>query len=223
MKEVIGPELLGVYINPDDIEKDILNHNGILDLKAFGIETSTDEALSFFKRSSLLTNAGLLDAASNIHFNDNKLDFSAAAINSYFASVASDFIRRKLLDQCQSFTFETVMSSKDKIELLCLAQAKGYRTYLYYVATEAPEINVSRVRHRVKAGGHPVPEDKIASRYYRSLDLLESAVACTHRAYIFDNSGRDRIWIAEIIDGESMKIRCSQIPSWFRQALWEKF
>lgn len=71
-----------------------------------------------------------------------------------------------------TFTFETVMSSRDKVDLLCKAQQLGYRTYLYYVATEDPIINISRVKARVRRGGHWVPEDKIVSRYSASLDLL---------------------------------------------------
>jgi predicted ABC-type ATPase len=38
-------------------------------------------------------------------------------------------------------------------------------------------------------GGHPVPEDRIVKRYYRSLDLLMEAIKHTNRAYVFDNSG----------------------------------
>jgi len=62
----------------------------------------------------------------------------------------SDIIRNKLLDQNIDFTFETVMSSPDKVNFLHRAKDAGFRVYLYYVATENPEINISRVAHRVK-------------------------------------------------------------------------
>lgn len=52
------------------------------------------------------------------------------------------------------------------------AQALGYRTYLYFVSTEDPEINVDRVRIRVEEGGHMVAPDKVRSRYFNSLSLL---------------------------------------------------
>ena len=58
-------------------------------------------------------------------------------------------------------TFETVMSSRNKIEFIRKAQKDGYRAYLYFVATEDPLINISRVSHRVKTGGHDVPSDKV--------------------------------------------------------------
>jgi len=62
------------------------------------------------------------------------------------------------------------------VELLAQAQRVGYRTYLYFIATDDPEINISRVRNSVKLGGHSVPEDRIAPRYGRSLDLLMEAI-----------------------------------------------
>jgi len=73
-----------------------------------------------------------------------------------------------MLAQQISFTFETVMSHCSKIDILMQAQATGYRTYLYFVATDDSTINISRVRNRVKLGGHDVPADKIEARYYRT-------------------------------------------------------
>lgn len=144
-------------------------------------------------------------------------------MNAYFASVAADFIRLKLIESSQSFTCETVMSFPDKVELLQHAQSRGYRTYLYYVATKDPAINISRVRHRTKMGGHSVPEDKIISRYQRSIDLLKEAIPFTNRAYIFDNSGYEHVWLAEITDGHMIEMKTDQIPVWFKKALGSKF
>ncbi len=115
------------------------------------------------------------------------------------------------------------MSSPDKVELLRKAQSRGYRTYLYYVATEDPAINISRVRYRVKMGGHSVPEDKIISRYQRSLDLLIEAIQFTHRAYIFDNSTHEHIWLAEITDGHLLEMKTDRVPAWFNKIFGSKF
>jgi len=116
------------------------------------------------------------------------------------------------------------MSSPEKVKLLETAQSLGYRTYLYYVATKDPAINIFRVQHRVATGGHPVPEDKIIGRYFRSLDLLIDAVRKTNRAYIFDNSGHNRgpIWLAEITDGHSLEVKSTEMPGWFEDAYLKK-
>ena len=162
--------------------------------------------------------------ASHLRFADGKLGFFHVAVNAYFASVAADFLRRKLLEKRVSFSFETVMSAPDKVALLEKAQELGYRTYLYYIATEDPAINVARVKSRVLSGGHDVPEDKIVSRYARSLDLLLEAVRHTNRAYLFDNSrqGGEQLFVAEITDGCDMEMKCDPLPSWFRDAVWDR-
>jgi len=97
------------------------------------------------------------------------------------------------------------------VELLAQAQAAGYRTYLYFVATDDPAINISRVKSRVKLGGHAVPEDRIEKRYHRSLELLMDAIRHTNRAYVFDNSGenkdRKHTWLAEITEGQQLELK----------------
>ena len=221
-KSIIRPELLGVFINPDEIEQEIQNYD-FLDLKSYRVDTTEKEILDYFHNSTLLKNADLLDDTYSLSFNDDKLSFFNVNVNAYFASVAADFIRHKLIECSKSFTFETVMSFTDKIELLRKAQSKGYRTYLYYVATEDSVINISRVRYRVKMGGHSVPEDKIVSRYQRSIDLLSEAIQFTNRAYIFDNSTHEHIWLAEITNGKSLEMKTDLVPAWFKKALGDKF
>jgi predicted ABC-type ATPase len=175
------------------------------------VKTTADEILGFFLKSSLLEREGLLGAVGQLHFDNDQLHFKAVEVNSYLASVASDFIRHQLLADKISFTFETVMSYHDKITFLQQAQHNGFRTYLYYVATEDPEINISRVHYRVGMGGHSVPDNKITDRYYRSLGLLFDAVCYSNRAYIFDNSGNDhqKVLIAEVTDGQEIEMKTS--------------
>lgn len=222
VEAAIGPELLGVYINPDEIEKDIRSSN-ILDLAAYGVESTSAEVLGFFMQSSFLAKVGLTDETARLCFDDGKLNFASVPVNSYFASVAADFIRHKLLETGVTFTFETVMSSPDKIDFLKKAQEHGFRTYLYYVATEDPDINISRVESRVAEGGHPVPNDKIVERYFRSLDLLADAVQYSNRAYIFDNSSDKKVWVAEVTDNTILALKTDNMPFWFKTALWDKF
>ncbi len=216
IKEVINGELLGIYINPDEIEKEIKKFD-YLDFTHYEISTNEEEVLAFFRSSTLLKNADMLDDTEFLRINENKLDFFELPVNSYFASVCADFIRKKLLESRKSFTFETVMSSYDKIELLELAQKLGYRTYLYFVATSDPIINISRVKNRVCFGGHNVPEGKIISRYYRSMENLSKAIKYSNRAYIFDNSNHSRTWIAEITNAKEIEIKTDKIPAWFNE------
>ena len=221
IKSVIRRELLGVYVNPDEIEA-LIKQFDFLDLGEFEINTDKAEILEFFKSSTLLEKADLLDEAEYLRFTDNRLSFHDVSVNSYYASVAADFIRQKLVLARKSFSFETVMSAPDKVKLLEKSQQIGYRNYVYFVATDNPEINISRVKYRVKTGGHDVPKDKITTRYFRSLDLLWEAVKFTNRAYIFDNSGSELQLLAEITDAEQLEIKTDSVPLWFEKYVLEK-
>ena len=225
LKSVLPTTLLGEYLNPDEIEAHI-RELGFLDFGVYGVKTAEAETLGAFTGSAFLRSEGLGDAAGRLKYDEGRLVFGEVEANAYFASVAADFVRRKLLADQRSFTFETVMSHPGKVSLLEEAQRAGYRTYLYYVATEDPEINVSRVANRVALGGHSVPEDKIVSRYRRSLDLLPDAIRHTNRAYIFDNSTDNadgsHTWVAEITDGATLELKTDRIPAWFKRAVLDK-
>lgn len=225
LKSYLAPALLGIYLNPDEIEQEI-GSRSFLDFSVYGVRTTADEVLPIFTGSEFLTSQGLEEGAKKIGFANGLLDFGKVAVNSYFASVAGEFLRQKLLEQGTSFTFETVMSHPSKVDLLAQAKAAGYRTYLYFVATDDPAINISRVRNRVRLGGHAVPEDRIEPRYHRSLALLMDAIRLTNRAYIFDNSGdnadRKHTWLAEIIDGQTLELKTDRIPGWFKRTVLDK-
>jgi predicted ABC-type ATPase len=223
LKTVLRPELLGVYLNPDEMEHD-MRKDGFLDLSAYGVTISDSEAKAFFSGSTFLARTGLGDVAARVRASGGRLHFDGVAVNSYVASVTADLFRRRLLDERVTFTLETVMSHSSKVELLEHAQLLGYRTYLYFIATEDPEINISRVKTRVGRGGHAVPEDRIVKRYHASLNLLIDAIRHTNRAYIFDNSGegQEKTWLAEVTEGRELEMKADQMPAWFKNAVWDR-
>jgi len=226
LKSYLPEKLLGVYLNPDEVEAS-MRRDGGLDLTTFGVTViSSEDVLAAFTGSSFLKAEGFGEAARRIRFESGRLVFDGVEPNSYFASVAVDFLRERLIGQRANFTFETVMSHPGKVDLLARAQQAGYRTYLYYVATEDPEINVSRVKNRIALGGHSVPTEKVVSRYHKSLDLLLEAIRNSNRAYIFDNStdnsDRRHTWIAEVTDGRDLELKSDRIPSWFKRSVLDK-
>lgn len=60
-------------------------------------------------------------------------------------------------------------------------------------------------------------------RYHRSLGLLADAVQYANRAYIFDNSSAERVWVAEVTDNDILELKTDTMPNWFKAALWDKF
>jgi len=214
IQNVIPAHLKGVYINPDDIERSAKD-TGAIYFSDYSIDISKSAIAEYFHLSPLTKKASLAPLLETIIFEDNCISFPTAAPNSYIASIASSLIRDQLIASQISFTFETVMSSEDKIQVLQAARDAGFKNYLYYIATDDPDINVQRVLNRVSIGGHPVPEEKIRQRYYRSLNLLLSAIQLTDRAFIFDNSGNEAIWLAEINPAGEIEVQAEELPDWF--------
>lgn len=121
---------------------------------------------------------------------------SRTAINTYTIALLTNFLQNESINQGRSFSQETVFSHPSKIEALRVAKAVGYRTYLYFVATDTPLINLARVALRAKQGGHDVPAGKIKSRFERSLAQLPLAFEHLSRAFFFDNSGETMRYLA---------------------------
>lgn len=220
-KAMLRPELLEFYLNADEIEATIKT-DGFFNFNNWQLAVEESELRDFLAASTLLTKANLSGQAANLPFQKGQLFFALDEINSYFASVIADFVRRKFVALNRSFTFETVMSSPDKIEFLQSARQAGFRTYLYFVATQNPKINITRVAERVRRGGHDVPTDKIIARYYRSLDLLADAIRSADRAYIFDNSGAQLDWLAEFENGQFTQRVDESPPLWFETYVLDK-
>ncbi len=222
IKDYVSERLRGHYINPDDIETQIRREGGF-DFALWGLRPDAAQLLPFLASHPLVAKGEQVEAVRALTVSGTRLDFSQAPVNSYLASALTDFLRQRLLEAGDNFTFETVMSYKDKVEFLRHAQDCGSRTYLYYVCTKDPRINIARVASRVANGGHAVPEAKIVDRYWKSLDLLFPAILASNRAYLFDNSeeGGKAQCFAEFADGQ-ITIRSSPQPLWFHTYVWDK-
>lgn len=88
----------------------------------------------------------------------------------------------------EDFTFETVLSSSYKMDILQKAKENGYFIKCVFVLTSDPGINVQRVSARVQSGGHSVDPDKIISRYYKSLDNIKELMKICDIMHIYDNT-----------------------------------
>jgi predicted ABC-type ATPase len=211
----------GIDINPDELEKQI-RESGRFSLLDFGLIATLEEVRNFFANSTLLRTVHQDSDSKLLELTNGNLDFRRLQFNSYHASVLSDFLRRKALAANRSFTVETVMSHESKISFLQEARQRGYRTYLYYVATEDSSINVSRVKLRVSQGGHDVPTEKITERYQRSLALLPQAIKMASRAFFFDTSGNEPWYFAKSTNGDQIEFTGDEMPRWF-EPIWQQF
>jgi predicted ABC-type ATPase len=67
-------------------------------------------------------------------------------------------------------------------------QALGYSVALIYLRLPNVDASLDRVRRRVAAGGHDIPEDVVARRFSRSLEYLEEHYKpVVDEWYVFDS------------------------------------
>ena len=97
-------------------------------------------------------------------------------------------LREKCIINKESLIFETVLSAMDKIDFIENAIENGYFVRLFFVGTNHPSINASRIVSRVLKGGHDVPITKIITRYSKSISNCSYLSKIVDRLYIYDNS-----------------------------------
>lgn len=131
--------------------------------------------------------------------------------------------REDCLRDKRSFVFETVFSARDKIDFIIRAKKAGFFIRIFFIATNHPSINASRVAHRVMEGGHDVPIAKIISRYYKSILNCEIISNIVDRLYVYDNSsdGKDATLLFRLTNGVLGKKYVSDVPVWAQNILPE--
>jgi predicted ABC-type ATPase len=95
------------------------------------------------------------------------------------------------------------MSHPSKLAIIDTAVSLKYKTYLYFIFTKNPVINLERIKSRIQKGGHDVNSKKTIDRFYRSLALLPDAIKKCDRAFIFDNTVSLEL-IAEFKNGKQV-------------------
>jgi predicted ABC-type ATPase len=107
----------------------------------------------------------------------------------------------ELLNKRVTFAIETTLSLKSYVELINKARAWGYEVTLLYLWLKSPELAISRVKTRVKEGGHDIPSNVIVRRYKSGLrNLFKLYMPVVDNWIVVDNSGEEFQIIAEGIE-----------------------
>ncbi len=136
----------------------------------------------------------------------------AAASHAYDAARIAADTRATLIERQLSFIAETVFSHPSKLELVAAAKAAGH-TVVLHVLMIPEDLAVERVLHRVQAGGHAVPPDKIRERHRRLWSLVAEAVLRCDSVIVYDGSGRRGPRIVAQISGGDV-IGSPSWPAW---------
>jgi predicted ABC-type ATPase len=149
----------------------------------------------------------------------------ALEVDAYRAAEMAGALREKLLEQQESFVFETVFSDPvgDKISFLQRAAAAGYNVILCFIGISDPAMSEERVAMRVTQGGHDVPAEKLARRFPRTLENLRASILTLPHVVVFDNSDLSDPYrkIAIFNEGKADFLTDS-LPVWMQQILDRK-
>lgn len=123
---------------------------------------------------------------------------------------------RELANRRADFAFETTLASRTLAPWIRRWMADEYEFHLVYVWIPTADLAVQRVNHRVRSGGHFIPNETVRRRYERGLDNFRRLYApiCT-AWYVYDNSSAGG---AEIVaEGDS-----SGVSSVTDERIWSR-
>lgn len=95
---------------------------------------------------------------------------------------------QRAIDEGLDFTFETTLGGNTMPALLAEAAKRGIEVRVFYVGLDSAEAHIERVRHRVRAGGHDIPEADIRRRCRHSLINLVTLIPVLTGLRVYDNS-----------------------------------
>jgi predicted ABC-type ATPase len=143
-------------------------------------------------------------------------------MESYAAARVAGSLRSALVEQGESFVFETVFSDPvgDKLAFLKDAAERGYTVILCFIGISSADVSEQRVAMRVTQGGHDVPSEKLTSRYPRTLANLRSAIRELPHVWIFDNDDlREPFRQVAVYEQGRRIFEGRPAPKWLRRIL----
>ena len=211
---------MGAFINADEIEKSFKTKNVfVFNLKNVSIEENILK--NFLLTHSLNTKFDFRKSVSSLSVNKNSILLDGTLSNSYISAAIADYLRELCLENKQIFSFESVFSDERKINFIKKLHKSKYKIYLYIISTVSPFINIARINERVKQNGHAVAEDKIISRYHKSILNIKKAIPFAYRSFIIDNSQEySPILVAELnSERKTTYLNKEYQPNWVKKLL----
>lgn len=147
------------------------------------------------------------------------------AADPYKAAGLADAVRREMVAHSESFVFETVFSDPvgDKIDFLEETARRGYAVVLCFIGLSSPKLSAQRVAMRVSQGGHDVPDEKLHSRFPRTLANLKNAIQRLPCVVVYDNSDLRRPYrlVALFKNGQPVHLE-DPVPKWLRRCISDR-
>jgi predicted ABC-type ATPase len=108
-----------------------------------------------------------------------------------------------------SHAFETTLGGQT-IAARIAAATRTHDVVIWFCGLATPDLHVARVRARVAAGGHDIPESRIRQRYPQALQNLIALMPRLTRLQVYDNSAEaaagspisDPLLVLDMQDGQ---------------------
>lgn len=126
-----------------------------------------------------------------------------------------------------AYAFETTLGG-NTVPVKIAEAARTHDVLIWFCGLSSPEQHIARIKGRVAAGGHDIPEGKVRERYVASLENLIALLPSIAMLQLYDNSvdaahGEaipDPLLIAEIVDGRL--VSPTDVDSLRRTPEWAK-
>lgn len=93
------------------------------------------------------------------------------------------------INKREDFAFETTLAGRSQISLLKKLRQDGWQIVLFFLWIPDAAFSKSRVRERVKHGGHNIPDDTIYRRFPRIIhNFIKIYIPLCDRIICYDNS-----------------------------------
>ena len=125
---------------------------------------------------------------------------------------------RFAIKQHIDFSMESTLSGNSIIQRMKTAKENGFYVHLNYIGVNSVEINLARVKARVKSGGHFIAEDVVKNRYQISLDNLFLVLPYCDEIFIYDNSSIAPELIFQLKDKNIAQFS-EFLPNWCKHVL----
>ena len=133
------------------------------------------------------------------------------------------------LEKGLNYAFETTLGGKT-VAAKILQATKTHDVLIWFCGLSFPELHIARVKARVAAGGHPIPEEKIRERY--PLVQLNLIKLMPHVVYmkVYDNSAEaatdgtvpDPLLVLEMENGRVISPTADDLKALQRAPEWTK-
>lgn len=107
--------------------------------------------------------------------------------NSHAWELGRKGLQRALADET-NFAFETTLGAHTIPDMLLAGARNGAQVHVWYAGLASPELHLERIRARVAAGGHDIPEARVRARYESSRANLIRLLPWLASLRLYDNS-----------------------------------